>query len=245
MIGDNLLKSNRELHSPHSLFGVMSSGISGHLGADDYDSMYESRSALTTVQKQHFVEWFSGSLLPSYWDYGYSGGSNTSEMNDAVDGGYKHGCGSGVNYIQWINFNGKQQYNPAGSVCISIHRMDSVAQRGAALVGLMNGNSNATSNPHDAITSHHAGFLKQHENNIYASSSNGTCTSTDTTVGGDAYKTYKSELGSSNIKFYIDGSLEITKTTNLPTNRLQPSLTGYHKGGQGNLLITYMECYNT
>jgi hypothetical protein len=33
----------------------------------EYASMYESRSALTTVQKQHFVEWFSGSALDSIW----------------------------------------------------------------------------------------------------------------------------------------------------------------------------------
>jgi len=228
----------------HNLLNVGFVGILTK-AENEYASMYESRSALTTVQEQHFVEWFSGKQLSNIWTYGYIGGSNTHAMNDDVNGGYELGVGSGVNYVQWINFNDKQQYNPTGSVCISIHRMDSVAQRGAVLVGLMNGNSNATSNPHDAITSHHAGFLKQHENNIYASSSDGTCTSTDTTIGGDAYKTYKSELGSANIKFYIDGSLEITKTDHRPTNILQPSMSGYHKGGQGSALITYMECYNT
>jgi hypothetical protein len=67
LIRDSFLRKPVQFNSPHSLFGVMASGISGHLGADDYASMYESRSALTTVQKQHFVEWFSGSALDSIW----------------------------------------------------------------------------------------------------------------------------------------------------------------------------------
>ena len=248
MIGDNLLKSNRELHSPHSLFGVMSSGISGNLGADDYDSMYESRSALTTIQKQHFVDWFSGSALDSRWVYGYSNAGSTNEMSDIVDGGYRQVHGGGVHYSMYINFAGKHQYSATGSVIIGVCRMNSVAQRGSFFIGLMNGNLAGSSSWQGGgvDVKNHAGLAKQHERNIFASSADGsTHTTTDLAVGGDAYKTYKTELGSANIKFTVDGVLKATKTVNRPSGGLQPTFGGQHEGGQGYGHITYMECYNT
>ena len=56
-------------------------------GTDDYDSMYESRSELTTVQKQHFVEFFSGKSLSNVWTLQNNTALPTVSMQNEVDGG--------------------------------------------------------------------------------------------------------------------------------------------------------------
>ena len=42
--------------------------------------------------KQHFIEWFSGKSLPSYW-----GSTGTVAMSDEVDGGLKLSNSGGTN----------------------------------------------------------------------------------------------------------------------------------------------------
>jgi hypothetical protein len=105
----------------------MASGISGHLEADDYDSMYESRSDLTTVQKQHFVEWFSGSALDSIWTERDLVGTGTFAMDDSVDGGYKISAGSGGTDQQQIDFNGIRHYEEQGCVMIAVSKHSSTS----------------------------------------------------------------------------------------------------------------------
>ena len=95
--------------------------------ASEYESMYESRSALTTVQGQHFVEWFSGKQLPSYWDYTDRNSSNHtgSGMSDSIDGGHiLQGNSSGGSAQQTIlSFMDKKQFSNTGSVCIAVAKL--------------------------------------------------------------------------------------------------------------------------
>ena len=227
MIGDNLLKSNRELHSPHSLFGVMSSGISGHLEADDYDSMYESRSALTTVQKQHFVEWFSGSALDSYWTTVDVSGTNTFQMADSVDGGFEIISGATSGNRGMITFNNKRQYDPASFELISTYSTDG-SVIGMWYVYSSQGNDNG---------------------NIQLSTSTGspTTTVTSTTARSATAKTFKLVGTASNVTMTIDGVDLTVSTTNLPTVKMQPSFMSHAEAGAGARTgnIRYLECYNT
>jgi hypothetical protein len=60
------------------------------------------------------------------------------------------------------------------------------------------------------------------------------------------YHTTKLECGSADIKLTVDGVLKVTKTTNIPTVKLQPvcfveSRDATAREGR----IRYMECYNT
>ena len=57
--------------------------------------------------KQHFIEWFSGKQLPSYWTKVDISGTNTFAMVDSVDGGFQITSGSGA-YNRasiWFNVN--------------------------------------------------------------------------------------------------------------------------------------------
>jgi hypothetical protein len=238
LIGDNLLKSNRELHSPHSLFGVMSSGISGNLGADDYDSMYESRSALTTVQKQHFVEWFSGSALDSIWTLTGSAGV----MNNAVDGGYKMTTAAG----QWehtvINFNNKRQYSKTGSVIMGVFK------RGDADSEMYFGGSNdlemnvVATNKHSYLDASNVAtnVLRTTGDGV---SNNDVSTSTATNTN---YHAIKIESKASTCECSVDGVLEATSSTNLSTTDFQPAYEIRTRANVAkNGYIRYMEAYNT
>ncbi len=57
--------------------------------ADVFASIYEAKQALTTVQKQRFVEWFSGDALDSIWTQTNSVGTGTFGMQDDIDGDSK------------------------------------------------------------------------------------------------------------------------------------------------------------
>ena len=236
MIGDNLLKSNRELHSPHSLFGVMSSGISGHLEADDYDSMYESRSALTTVQKQHFVEWFSGSALDSYWTTVDVSGTNTFQMADSVDGGFEIISGATSGNRGMITFNNKRQYDPASFELISTYSTD------GSVIGMW---YDFPSSSRQAVYSSQG----NDNGNIQLSTSTGspTTTVTSTTARSATAKTFKLVGTASNVTMTIDGVDLTVSTTNLPTVKMQPSFMSHAEAGAGARTgnIRYLECYNT
>jgi hypothetical protein len=206
----------------------MASGISGHLGADDYASMYESRSALTTVQKQHFVEWFSGSALDSIWT---KVGSDTTQMEDTVDGGYSIDGDTDTG----IYFNDKRQYAHNGSEFIIVTKR---VGTGGVITGFSDGNSYTT-------VRNEAGSYNNSSNTYYQAMTSDTSTQStlDTDVTVDTtWRTHKGVLGEEDFKLYIDGVLKVTKTTNLPIAKMQPMNIAF---SSGTCHLRYFEAYNT
>ena len=68
------------------------------------DSLYEQLQALTSVQKQHFVENFTDGISPNTIRWGFGtwviadGAGNSAVMEDAVNGGIKlESSGAGTN----------------------------------------------------------------------------------------------------------------------------------------------------
>lgn len=246
MIGDNLLKSNRELQSPHSLFGVMASGISGHLGSDDYDSMYESRSALTTVQKQHFVEWFSGKALNSIWDKTVVG-SSTGAMDDSIDGGYLITTGTVNDDLVQLDFNDINQYAHGGSEVIAVWKG---GKSGTTFENISVGLMSATY----ALTGvNQAGWVL--DNAVSSNTYFMKCGNASgvqylwTSVPYDTnFHVFKSSLSASGMTGSLDDVVTGTQTSNLPTGSMQPHIHRQYKSNDGVariLNIRYMECYNT
>jgi len=72
--------------------------------------MYESFNDLTTVNKQHMVEWFSGNALNTdRWQLQNNTALPTVAMQDSINGGLlmtNTGAGSGGSLV----FNGIKQY---------------------------------------------------------------------------------------------------------------------------------------
>ena len=65
------------------------------------DSLYEQLQALTSVQKQHFVDNFSGGTPDTFrWGFGNQDAStgNTATMDNSVNGGIKISCGTSAGY---------------------------------------------------------------------------------------------------------------------------------------------------
>ena len=63
------------------------------------------------------------------------------------------------------------------------------------------------------------------------------------TAMGSGFRVGKVECGSANIKLSVDGVLEVTKTTNSPSAKLQPKFSVY--GNTKTASVRYMEAYNT
>jgi hypothetical protein len=244
MIRNNPLKQPVEFNSPHSLFGVMASGKL--TAVPEFESMYESFNPLTTVNKQHFVEWFSGSVLDSIWTVTDLTGSNSSGMSDTVDGGYNITTGATSGNTRFINFNNKRQYSHNSSVMICIMKRNGEASHNMGC-GFSDDNAKSYS---DTGTFNFSMVENRHAlSTVALKTADGTTPSR--TQGSEIGRTttwhsHKIVNGASNVILTNDGVEDVVKTTNLPTAKMQPifSMQGTASAtASGN--VRYMECYNT
>ena len=191
--------------------------------------------------KQHFVEWFSGKQLPSYWTGAQVAGSGGSaSMADAIDGGINVNSGSGSNNSYAIDFNNKRQYSATGSVMINVSKINvSTNYRGGG-VGM--------SNVHATNGNNYIYFQNTASNTYIKAVSRSTSSLfSDTSVTQDAnYHSFKGECKSSSVEFTIDGGLQVTHTTNLPTLALQPFIYADDSSSvSADMRCIYCEAYNT
>jgi hypothetical protein len=192
--------------------------------------------------KQHFIEWFSGKQLPSYWTTTNISGTNTFAMDDAVDGGFKITTGTGGDNRGTIKFNGKRQYSNTASVCISVFKRVTGDTRTWSGFTTATGDQAVNSGKLASITDESSQTYKR------AISSDGSALSgIVTTIPTDtSYHSAKVEMRTSDFQATIDGSLQVTKSTNLPTAKLEPVFGNWNIASGAKVgHITYMECYNT
>ena len=200
--------------------------------------------------KQHFIEWFSGKQLPSYWNP-----SGTVAMADEVDGGVNILTGTGSYASAGINFTLKRQYSATGSHFISVHRFnqsgtlshnsgvgmcrenrfDSGGEQAVILISNASGWSNFGCRTYDSVPSGGATEGTIPVNDNYHNLSNN-------------YHNFKLELDTSDVKSYIDGVLDVTRTSGLPSNSLMPCYGLQKLTGTGTAIsynVKYCEAYNT
>lgn len=220
------------------IIGNMNTGAYRGVSLERFDSLYESFQDLTSVQVSHFVEYFSGSALDSeIWN---ESGTGSSTMKDEIDGGYELTTGASLDNERRITFNGKRHYSETASEVIAVTKRGGTDSWVA--VGMADANDIVNAN-------HSASVLNDTNRTNYAiySTAGGTGSITDGSNAIDTnWHTHKLELGASNIKSYFDGVLDVTKSTDLPANRLCPifevhTRTTSAKTGS----IRYYECYNT
>ena len=192
------------------------------------------------LSNQRVVENFSGSALDSdRWEYRNVVGSGTGAMADSVDDGYEIKPSSGGADQSQIDFNGIKQYSPTGCAMISVAKSSSVSANHHVL-GLINNHLlNISSAQTDSI------IIDTSAGNFRAlSGDNGTWSSAGTVISNDTnFHVFKVEASSSNILYYADGLLRITKTTNRPTLKLQPRFVARY--ASSTLSVRYAEVYNT
>jgi len=206
-------------------------------------SMYESFNPLTTVNKQHFVEWFSGDALDSIWTQ-TTIGAGTFAMVDAVDEGFSLLTSGSTSDELIIDFATKNQYSETASVIIAVRKVVTITGNNVSYVGLIDTNANGFVAGQDFVTAEkHSGVT-----NFSLQTGDGTSISrTSSSIVGDTnFHSFKIECGSSNIKLTLDGVLEVTKTSNRPTTNMQPAFEQLANDAAAyESRIRYLECYNT
>ena len=209
----------------------------------EFASMYESFNDLTTVNKQHFVEWFSGGVLRTdTWNKDNSNAGYTIEMDDSINGGLKLINNASHTHAAVIDFDDIRQYSPTANAVVSVFK--TAPTSGGTMVGL--GKEFANNNDKDSATiqvdAGYAGMAVQ------TLSSDGTSqTTTATGFSADAnLHVYKLECTSTALNPTIDGVTRTTKTTNRPAVKMQPVIKSYsYSGNTTQLNIIYYEAYNT
>ena len=194
--------------------------------------------------KNHFVEWFGGKELDDRWNETQSG-TGTFAMSDSVNGGFTlYPASSNTNYAQ-INFNNKRPFAHNASVMISVWKQPA-NNGGASTVGMCNsaglspnswnkdyyGTRLWTTDTHYKLRTADASTVTESANSDVARNTN--------------FNVFRWESTSSNVIMSVNGGTSVTKTTNLPTAKLQPILMSWNENGNRDYLhVSYVEAWNT
>jgi ABC-type Na+ efflux pump permease subunit len=188
--------------------------------------------------KQHFIEWFSGKQLPSYWNTHNRVGTGTFAMADSADGGFTVTVDTSTNAESLINFNGIHQYSHTGSVFTGV-----VKAPVATSLQMVGGGVPTTDLNHNYST------YRNSSGDTYKTlrSDDTSATQVDTDIPVDTdWTAFKLENKSSQLELSISGVLKSTQTSNKPTATLQPVMRIWSSGSSAKTgSIRYMECYNT
>ena len=214
-----------------------------------FPSVYEMTNPLTTVRKQHFWEYFSGSATSastfeaqSRWTTSNITHTGTYAMVDEADEGFSI-LSSTNGARSAIGFNNIRQFSPTASVAIfDLRRMTDASHDSYA--GFKFDATNSTF-LNTAVVSQ-----ASYATNIGLYTGDGsTATNLEGTTPRDtAWHNYKIENGTDDIKLSIDGVVDVTKTTNRPetSTKLQPFvLNSTNTSASKETRIKYFEAYNT
>lgn len=204
-----------------------------------FDSVYQILTPLTTVKKQWFLEWFSGTDLKAYWTKNNVQGTNTFQMADVVDGGFEIITGASANDDGSISFNDKRHYAFDASIIIFVMQQITAASY-RCLAGFSDSNNLPSGD--SAYIDNNTDFT-----NYRLLTFNGGGTALSLGVATDQLEhSFKVETKVSSVEGSMDGVLKGTNSTNLPDVKMQPvfqekTLTTAAKTGR----IRYLEAFNT
>ena len=229
----------------------MSGGGSGqYTGTVDNVEFYNGVTSVESESpsiKQHFIEWFSGKQLPSYWNYHDISGTGTKGMVDDVDGGYFIKSGGGNGTHSKIDFNDKRQYSPVGSNVNWVHK---TSRTDNGVIWFTGFGYDKNHNEWSGIN-HQAVCFSDSDNGVFKLRTENASSYNDTATTISIDTSYHSEnivCRSTGIDLKIDGTTGATNTTALPTVAMQPIFVAAQRGSdspnaQHNVI--YCEVYNT
>jgi len=203
-----------------------------------FPSVYEMTNPLTTVRKQHFWEYFSGATLNSRWRQNNITGTGTYALADSVGGGLVLTAGAGGTDLASIDFNDIRQFSPTASTCVVVAKATASKQ---SSWGMINTVSSGIHGIKTVINSTNTDPVRLYTSN--SSETAATATSFVCSTAQASFNTYKMWIESSNAYLSINGTLQATKSNNMPTLKMQPFAYSRLSGAVTN--IRYMECYNT
>ena len=191
--------------------------------------------------KQHFIEWFSGSDISSIWTKTNTVGTGTFAMNDSVDGGYGITVSGTANNRSSINFNNKRQYNQDACEFIGVVQAETVGN--TMFFGLSSGLDPFTTAGHSgAYYNNSTGAGAQSFGSCDGTTQSGTAFGTETA----SWQSIKIALDGTDLKGYVNGTLQVTKSTNYPIVKMQPIMQiRTYDEATVTASTRYIEAYNT
>ena len=231
------------------MLNLLNVGFVGSAGSssNEYASMYQSRSKLTTVKKQHMVEWFSGKELDTErWILQNNTALPTVAMQDSVDGGLLI-TNTGTGYGGSITFNNKRQYGGSGVNCTCIMVLKNTTADGLTYAGFDRNGAPSTSNGGMGANSTaviEMGASTKFNLVVTNAGSGWDRTATSIATADANWHAVKIDVKTSDVDLTVDGTLEATRTGVRPSTTMQPSITGRNAGANATTYIRYMEAYN-
>ena len=204
-------------------------------------TLYELTNSWEKPARMRFVDNFSGNALDTnIWTYATITGSPTSAMADSVDGGYQI-TGVANNNAAQLTFGGVNQFTNT-SVFIMVAKKD---QSDAMINGGLRSTSGSTLHPPSSVAHVYNGAYT----NITLVT--GDASSASVADGGTAHDQawhhYKIEMnGGLPTTMALDGVLEVTKSTNIPTANYsyQPAMCFQQRSAtNANGNFSYCEVY--
>ena len=210
--------------------------------------MYESFDDLTTVRKQHMVEWFTGNGLNTDRWTSTTDGTTSTAMDNSEDGGLKMtATGDSQNFL---SFNNIRQYD--NSCTMIFVASVALGGSGGSIIGFGESYNNFGATTSSATLQWDSG---NSGSDIHILSSDGgtqqnsTGTGWSRTEGSSVYHVFKIDVASGSITVSRDGVLGSTvETTRVPPSgdKMQPRshIEGYSGSGVNVTNLRYMECWN-
>ena len=231
------------------MLNLLNVGFVGSAGSssNEYETMYESRSKLTTVQKQHMVEWFAGKELDTdRWILQNNTALPTVAMQDSVDGGLLI-TNTGTGYGGSVTFSNKRQYGGSDN-CTCIMVLKNTTANGLTYAGFDRNGAPSTSNGGMGANSTaviEMGASTKFNLVVTNAGSGWDRTATSIATADANWHAVKIDVKTSDVDLTVDGTLEATRTGVRPSTTMQPSITGRNAGANATTYIRYFEAYNT
>lgn len=223
---------------------------------DQQDSLYEQLQEFTSVQKQRFVENFSGDTLDTYRWESYTINGGTVAMDDSVDGGLYLQAATSDNDYAGIGFGGTvgndqavRPFSHNSSKIIFVQKFSANGEYQASASGfdqkLRGDGLGAAESGAILLTSVHntsgKWVLRTGDGSNYSGYTYVTTSSMDTD-----WHVFTIECKSTSAEMTIDSVTEATSTTTLPTARMGISFGIQSEGSAtAKTNIHYCEAYNT
>ncbi len=191
------------------------------------------------IKKSWHVEWFYGNDLKVYWTKNSVQGTPTFAMVDDINEGFEIVTSAVTNDTGSIDFNNIRHYDPTSAIIIGIVRNLSIADHRMD-IGLANELEGAT----DFVVMNSDSSFTNYALQSVAIPPSST---TESSIPNDIiFHRHKIELFSTFMQLHIDGILEVTKTTDIPLDSLQPVFNSSTRTTASKThRIRYLEVFNT
>lgn len=190
------------------------------------------------VKRSWFVEWFYGNTLKAYWTEVNIGGGS-SAMADEINDGFFMTTNINFNDRRGIEFNQIRHYDNTGLTVIWIGKVDSVTDTllrlGVTNVTQFGGNSMFGGIDDNSSVN----FILRTADDIA-----GITTVASSILADTDFHKHQCELFPTFAQYTLDGLLEATSTTTLPTAQLQPSANILTKAGAKTANVRFLSVFN-